>query len=273
MQSTINLDIYRRKSVVDEYDQPKNLFPGEREVFRRIRGKILGTPILDVGVGVGRTTSAILEISSDYLGIDFSEAMIAACRARFPDVRFLHHDARRMKSLGTNRYGFIWFSFNGIDCLSDEERQLVIHRAFRMLKPNGFFFFSSHNLAAHKERPWELGLYPWSWSASGVANSLRLMMRAMGNYVRYRHLQTEGRHHAVRTDSGHEFGCLHYYVQPEEQVRRLDEAGFVDIETMGWSGQPLSPSHQDVKTAAHVYYLARKPAFVAPEVDSPNALY
>ena len=50
--------------------------------------------ILDLGVGAGRTTPYLLEISKNYIGIDFSPAMIAACQARYPTVEFAVGDAR-----------------------------------------------------------------------------------------------------------------------------------------------------------------------------------
>jgi SAM-dependent methyltransferase len=264
-QSSINRSVYQRQETVLEYiEMPKSLFLGEREVIDRIKDEISGTPILDIGVGAGRTTPAMLELNVDYLGIDFSETMIAASRARFPGVRFLQCDARSMEGLGDNRYGFIWYSFNGLDCVNHEERQRIISQVFGMLKPGGLLFFSSHNLAARRQKPWQLRLYQWRWKSAAPVKNLILILRGTMNYLRYRPLQFEGEHHAVWTDSGHEFGCLHYYVDPEDQVRRLKGIGFIDIETMGWSGQPFPPSHQNVRQAAHVYYLARKPSTATP---------
>src|SRR5438067_126013 len=74
------------------------LLTAEAEILRVLRDALRHKPILDVGGG--RTTPHLLRISADYLGIDYSHRMIAACRERFPGVGFQHGDARDMASFG-----------------------------------------------------------------------------------------------------------------------------------------------------------------------------
>ena len=46
-------------------------------------------PILDIGVGAGRTTQLLRAISRDYVGIDDSPAMVEMCRAAHPEAHII----------------------------------------------------------------------------------------------------------------------------------------------------------------------------------------
>jgi len=45
-----------------------------------------------------------------------------------------------------NTFDFILFSFNGIDYINNDERCDVLNHIKRILKPTGYYLFSSHNL-------------------------------------------------------------------------------------------------------------------------------
>lgn len=259
-QAAVNRAVYERERSVREYVEGLDeLLPAERAVLSRLGSSIAGKAVLDIGVGSGRTTATLLQLTDDYLGIDFSEAMVKASRRRFPGAQFVQCDARRMQHLGSGRYGFIWFSFNGIDSVNHEERQRVLSQVFDLLEPGGVFYFSSHNISSPKERPWQLRLYEWGWQPSKWLSSLDRMGRGIVNYVRCRSLHESREAYLIQTDSGHEFACPHYYTDPADQVRRLEQIGFTDVQTMGWKGQVFPQEHERIKKAGHVHYLARKP--------------
>ena len=73
---------------------------GEQRAVERIADVVRGAPILDIGVGGGRTAPLLREISADYRGIDYAPAMLAAARKRFPDAAFLEMDARSLAVSG-----------------------------------------------------------------------------------------------------------------------------------------------------------------------------
>ena len=261
-QSDINLDVYAEESVAREYGQPGQvLFHGERTVLDRISPSITGKSVLDIGVGGGRTTAPLLKLTDDYLGIDFSPAMIAACKARFPAVEFRLCDVRDLSVLGPKIYDFIWFSWNGIDSLDGGERQTALQQVFAKLKPGGLYFFATHNRLAKRERPWDLSLYVyrWRWNASDPVKSSTLLARSCWNYLRYRHLQKETDRYSIRVDSGHDFGCVHYYADPIEQVRQLQAIGFADIQIMTGGGARQTPDSESLRRAVHLLFLARRP--------------
>jgi ubiquinone/menaquinone biosynthesis C-methylase UbiE len=103
-------------------------------------------PILDLGVGGGRTASYLSRIASNYVGIDYSEGMVRACRKKFPQLRFEVGDAADLSRFTDDSFDAVVFSFNGIDYLApDDQRRRCLKECSRVLKSGGVFIFSVHN--------------------------------------------------------------------------------------------------------------------------------
>ena len=60
---------------------------GEKAALQRVRERMEGGPILDLGIGAGRTTSLLQAISPDYLGIDYLPSMVKLAQANHPGAR------------------------------------------------------------------------------------------------------------------------------------------------------------------------------------------
>jgi len=102
--------------------------------------------VLDLGVGGGRTTPHLAKIASHYVGVDYSEAMIRACRRKFPDIEFLLADASDLSMFEDASFDAIVFSFNGLDSVvPNDKRSRCLRECSRVLRPAGVFVFSSHN--------------------------------------------------------------------------------------------------------------------------------
>ena len=89
LETTDSVDRINRKAMrsgeaVAAYSRWNELSAPERVLFERVAAEMKGQPILDIGVGGGRTTPPLLSISKDYTGIDYSDGMLAACREKFP---------------------------------------------------------------------------------------------------------------------------------------------------------------------------------------------
>jgi SAM-dependent methyltransferase len=153
-----NLTLYRDTEVVAHFVGLNYLTPAERELFDTyIRP---GCALLDLGVGGGRTTEYLSHIASHYVGVDYSEGMVLACRDKFPGLQFEVADAAELSLFPDNSFDAIVFSFNGIDYLvPDEKRHRCLRECHRLLKPGGKFIFSVHN-----PRSLILG-WSWDWSA------------------------------------------------------------------------------------------------------------
>ena len=64
-----------------------------------IADEIRGTPIFDLGVGAGRTTSLMRLVTDDYVGVDWSSEMVTTSRARYPGTDFRQGDAEDLSFL------------------------------------------------------------------------------------------------------------------------------------------------------------------------------
>jgi SAM-dependent methyltransferase len=259
-QSTNNRFVYERRGVVLEYETaPSDLLPSEQAILAPLRSALRNKRVLDLGVGSGRTTRWLLEHTPHYVGIDYSASMVAACRRRMPGVDVRHFDARRVAEMPDEPFDFIIFSFNGIDSVGDGGRRAILRGALDKLVPGGHFLFSSHNLRFGSQRPWHLGLYDWGPGWRGRLRSGSRLLRNLVNHSLRRHLEESRDGYAIWTDSGHEFRCVHYNVDPGHQVDALVRLGFSDVAAFDMEGVQRAPSSQALQESVHVHYLARRP--------------
>jgi len=139
-----NLQTYRIPEVASYYAALNYLTPCERLLFQSYIKP--GMSVLDLGVGGGRTTVYLAKVASRYLGIDYSAAMIGACRKKFPDLDFRLADASDLSAFEDESFDAVVFSFNGLDSVVlKDKRSRCLHECWRVLRPAGVFIFSSHN--------------------------------------------------------------------------------------------------------------------------------
>jgi ubiquinone/menaquinone biosynthesis C-methylase UbiE len=139
-----NLEIYSAPQIASHYASLNYLSPCEQLIFNTHLRE--GIDILDLGVGGGRTTPFLSQIASHYVGADYSEAMVRACRSRYPENEFLVADAANLFMFPEPSFDAVVFSFNGIDSLYPlEKRKQCLRECWRVLRPGGKLIFSSHN--------------------------------------------------------------------------------------------------------------------------------
>lgn len=150
-----NQATWKAPDVVDEYARACDLQPPEGAVLELLRDRLPDMSMLDLGVGGGRTTLHFADRVKEYVGLDYSEEMIAACRRRFAisevkpaALSFIVGDARALARFPASYFDFILFSFNGIDYVSARQRPAVFREVRRVGRNQGLFFFSTHNLQA-----------------------------------------------------------------------------------------------------------------------------
>lgn len=167
MNADPNLDLYNQADVVAEYDRAEELMPPERHILAKyVRD---GMDVLDIGVGGGRTTRFLAPRAGRYLGIDYSAAMVAACRAKFPRLEFVEADATDLSFLPDHSFDFAIFSFNGIDCIpTDDGRIACLKELRRVTRRHGHIVISSHNARV-------LGILPQFAGASPTRKAWRLV--------------------------------------------------------------------------------------------------
>lgn len=259
----INRNTWSLPSTVRVYERLEGWTdPGERAALEHVAQEMRGRPILDIGVGAGRTTPLLRAISSDYVGIDYTEEMVAACRARHPDARVEHMDARDLGRFRDGQFALVVFSFNGIDAVHVDDRDRVLREVHRVLQPGGVFIVSAHNRQGpgHGERP-RLHLdFTWNplklgWRTLKLASSLP---RAWRNSRRLRALNETHEDWSIMNCGAHDFGIVVVYTTLAEQKRQLRAAGFEVERVLGNdTGRPVA---DDADTSAiwWFHYIARK---------------
>jgi SAM-dependent methyltransferase len=115
--------------------------PGEAAAVAWVADQVRDQPLLDVGVGGGRTVPLLTQISSNYTGVDYTQELVTICRRNYPGARVEHMDARDMSAFDDNTFALVMFSFNGIDAVDYEGRRKILREVARVLKPGGLALF------------------------------------------------------------------------------------------------------------------------------------
>lgn len=137
-----NVRSFSSKSSVKEYSK-MYLRAGEEYVIKKYMSA--GTSVLDVGCGAGRTTSYIYDNGAKVIGVDIAEPLVREAKKKFSQIDFRVMDVRHL-NFKDESFDTVFFSFNGIDNLSDlEDRKNGILEMKRVLKSGGHLIYTSHN--------------------------------------------------------------------------------------------------------------------------------
>jgi SAM-dependent methyltransferase len=204
---------------------------GEQAAFTHLVERVRDTPILDLGVGPGRTIPIFSPLTQDYRALDYLPVMVEASRRRYPGVNVEVGDARSLDGYPSAHFGLVSFSHNGIDAVSAVDRRRVLRAVHHVLAPNGLFFFSTLNLdgPSYRERPWRIRVWPtrnplrYAWR---VARQVALAPLDTANWLRIRQGGERGAGYAVAPLSAHHYGVLAHYTTLGRQLLELEEEGF-----------------------------------------------
>ena len=237
--------------------------PGEQAALEHVAAEARGKPILDLGVGGGRTVPLMRAISHDYVGLDYTAELVAACNVRYPDVRVVHGDARDLSRFGDGSFQLVAFSFNGIDAVDHEGRRTILEEAYRVLRPGGVFFFSAHNSdGPGNGEKLSFGVYPTrnpiklAWR---VAQATLRAGRTLQNRMQYGKLGFDAEGYSIKNAAAHDHGIVIHYTSMAAQLRDLERVGFRPG-TPVYSSETgkLVTQDDDVSQAWWLHFLARK---------------
>lgn len=232
------------------------IFPAEEVILREISEEFRGRSILDIGVGTGRSTGPLLKISESYIGIDYSPAMIGMAKEMYPGVNFRCGDARDLSAFGKEKFDLVWFSFNGIDYASHEDRLRILAEVRRVVKPNGAFCFSSHNRDYPVRSAFDISHIRRSESPITVLKSCAVYLIGIFNTLSRKRHEIHSDDYAILNDEGNLYKLLTYYISEERQMAQLEAAGFATVRSYGNLGglTELGSGHGE---SFMIYYLVR----------------
>jgi len=252
---------FNQEHVVATYHGESHLQKPEEAILHKLAPELGDFSMLDMGVGGGRTTIHFAKWVKDYEAMDISDNMIEASQARFSnypiELKFKLGDAASMDWVDNNSKDFVLFSYNGIDYVDQDTRLKILNEVNRVLKPGGYFVFSTHNLQ-EIDRMFSLRR---RWTRNPITLVRRLRKWLLLNF-KYnsreliRSLKTLP--FARFNDGAYDFGLTTYYIKPAAQLEQLDPL-FENIHLYSLNdGLELSGPLEDIGDS-WVYYLCQKP--------------
>ncbi len=239
---------------------------GERILVNRIADEVRSQPILDIGVGGGRTAWMLRPLSRDYVAVDYSPEMVEACRQQYPGLDVRECDARDLSTFAEGAFALVVFSYNGIDVLDHGDRLKALAEMHRVLRPGGLILYSTGNKngPSYGQRPWS----PRQTSVTRQASATRILRillhlplslprywRNHRNWWRQKRYAEDHGSWAIGTVSAYEFRIVAHWTLPSTEQQLLDSMGFAVEETLDCDGAPIE---DDSTTTAYFYVLARK---------------
>ncbi len=209
----------QRPDTVQHYLHCDYLDPGEKALYAAILPEAKGKPLLDIGVGGGRTVDALTAISADYTAIDYAKEMVQALARRRPSLRILHADARDMSMFQDGSMFLVVFSCAGIDMVDAADRLRVLREVLRVLAPGGAFIFSTHNLECRRRErePTLLDIF---------LPLQRSSFSRVRNFLALRKLVEKKSDWAILNSKYHAYSTLMHYITMRAQRAQLEEVGF-----------------------------------------------
>jgi SAM-dependent methyltransferase len=237
VQYAVNASVYHASNV-HRYYYSDHLWKTEVKVLLKYHAAFAGKDVLDVGVGTGRTTIYLAPLAGRYEGMDYSPVMVERAAAASPGAKIRLADMRNLSDYGSKGFDFVFATNNVIDAVSHADRLQTLSEFRRVLREGGILVFSSHNLKyrdAFRGPQLEYSRDPFSQAAL-----LKRHYRRWKNHLRLRKLHRVEERYALLTDTGHDYACLHYYIDRFEQEAQLTAAGFDLLEVFDTDGGSLA---------------------------------
>jgi ubiquinone/menaquinone biosynthesis C-methylase UbiE len=243
---------WESRDVVLRYSRHTSLQRPEATIFALLRDDLHRMRVLDVGVGAGRTTRHLAHAVGEYVGLDYSANMIAACRRTFaPQAKatFRVGDVREL-SFASEVFDLVLVSYNSLDYIDHHSRLKALRQIHRVLAPGGYVVLSAHNIRSLSPAPLSL-------------QTLRRPLRALARTIRYAQIRLLDRRLSMKRRAEHAvvrdlLRLQTYYVRPEAQMRQLRDVGFDDTRAFSLDGQELVDGQIAERVDKWIYFMSRR---------------
>lgn len=255
-----NNKIYSSEKVVEYYNKYDSLQKPEQAIIQLLKADLKNMNMLDIGVGGGRTTKYFASLVKSYTGVDYSEKMVESCKSKFSttftNVTFTHADIRNLSSFYEKKFDFILFSFNGFDALEHKDRIIALNEIKKVLTPNGYFCFSTHNIRClGKWKSIEFSLNPFALIENIIFHFKR---KSINNFNNKKLTELQNSEYIMLNDGGHDWQLDTFYIQPALQIRELIEVGFKNIRYFSLdTGAEVSEKNIITSAEKWIYYLCQ----------------
>ncbi len=144
----LKADVYfNSREAVEEYAVPPCLLRSEAQALKAgFPQGLVGRRILDLGCGAGRVTSWLNDAQADVVGVDISPSLVNAAHARFPHITFEVGNAESLK-FEDAAFDAVLVAQNSLDYIDSKDRRMTaIREIWRVLRVDGRFVLSNHNI-------------------------------------------------------------------------------------------------------------------------------
>ncbi|BBZ78234.1 hypothetical protein MANY_35710 [Mycolicibacterium anyangense] len=265
----INVDLFDLDQFVADYDTHKGWNDiGEMAVLLSLASAVRGKPILDVGMGTGRTTPLLALLTDDYVGIDYAPNMVREAKAVLPGFDLRVGDVRNLREdFGDESKALVFFSFNGLDCLDHATRPEALEQMAHVVAPGGYLVYSTLNLESPHpgKRPWtppepppQRGIErPVRWTYRWLQWALQMP----SNLKNWRHAQSSrkaGDGWANEPSPGSHWQLILHFTTLARAKAEVAATGLVLERVITLDG--VDVTNADSTDALYFYLVARRPA-------------
>ena len=241
-----NISVYNNKETINDYSKLRYILHPEKVILEHAKKMDSKHTMLDIGVGTGRTTDVFKGVFEKYLGIDYAQEMITYCNSRYrgvEDITFNKADARDLNSIKSDSIDFTLFSFNGLDCVNYQDRNVILREILRVGKEDSFFAFSTHNFHnISKLFKLQIPKNPLNW----VKEYKRF--RGVRTHNNLKEIIAQEYYAEIFDGDKNNFDYRYVYIKPKFQIEMLEKMGFSDVKAFDLSGNDISINKIDWKT-------------------------
>lgn len=132
---SMNKQFNEYAEIYDELFSATSDYGKEVEFYDRILRKNNYKRILEVGCGVGHRGKPFINKGYDYVGLDISEGMLRIARRKYPQIRFIQGDVRKLSL--KERFDAIIFVGKGSAYLTKDDDVLSALKSMKKLVSSG----------------------------------------------------------------------------------------------------------------------------------------